>query len=255
MAGEPVGSLLVFGEQGLGDQIQFSRFVAVLRDSGIDVTFACGPPLIPLFEALGVKLLPTVMGVALPRCDAWVMLQSLPCLLGTTVETVPPPLSLARGEGGGGVGLVTKGNRRHVNDMNRSLPDDLAEALGAQPGMVSLDPQDTGAADFRDTAKIIEGLSQVVTVDTAVAHLAGSMGKPTRVLLPALPDWRWLRDRTDSPWYPSVTLYRQQCAAIGGRCSTRFARTSPRRLDRCGYSASAAPRLARRAANASLVSS
>jgi ADP-heptose:LPS heptosyltransferase len=113
------------------------------------------------------------------------------------------------------VGLVTRGSPTHRNDAHRSLPDALAAELRAAPGAVSLHPEDSGARDLQETAEIIAGLDLVVTVDTAVAHLAGSLGKPTWVLLPAHGcDWRWLRDRLDSPWYPSVRLYRQ--AAPGG---------------------------------------
>jgi hypothetical protein len=207
--GEPVGSLMVFAEQGFGDQIQCARYLPLLQGRGIRVAFACPPPLMPLFEGLGLELVPLVPGAALPRCDAWAMLHSLPYLFGTRLDSVPPPLALPGGGPGVGIGVVTRGNPRHPNDANRSLPDDLARELLDLPGAISLHPEDTGATDFRHTARIIQGLAQVISVDSAVAHLAGSMGKPCRVLLPFVPDWRWLRERTDSAWYPSVVLYRQ----------------------------------------------
>ncbi len=105
---------------------------------------------------------------------------------------------------------MAAGNPGHRNDANRSLKPDQAADLLSLPGAISLRPEDTGAADFAETADIVAGLDLVISVDTAVAHLAGAMGKPVWILLPATgTDWRWLRDRTDSPWYPSAKLYRQ----------------------------------------------
>lgn len=211
--GEPVRSLLVFTEQGYGDQIQFARYLPLLARRGVDVTFACAPALMGLFETLGVRLLPAVAGQALPRCDAWTMLLSLPRLLGTRMETIPgaPYLPGSSGDspGASGVGVMAVGNPGHARDAERSLPADVAARLLAVPGAVNLAPETTGARDFLETARIIGRLAEVISVDTAVAHLAGAMGKPTRLLLPFVPDWRWLRDRTDTPWYPSMRLYRQ----------------------------------------------
>lgn len=207
--GEPITSLLVMAEQGLGDQIQFARLIPVLQARGLAVSFACAPPLIPLLAPLGCPLIPTVPGADVPRCDAWVMLMSLPHILGLKLEDIPPPTPIGSASGGVGIGVMTRGNPGHANDRNRSLPPELAAELQALPNARDLHPEATGAADFLATQRIIEGLAEVVTVDTSIAHLAGSMGKPCRVLLPFVPDWRWLRDRTDSPWYPSVRLYRQ----------------------------------------------
>ncbi len=107
------------------------------------------------------------------------------------------------------MGLAVRGNPAHPNDAHRSLPDEAGKALAALPGAVSLHREDTGAADMLDTARIIDGLELVISVDTAVAHLAGAMGKPCWLLLPHRADWRWLRERADSPWYPSLRLFRQ----------------------------------------------
>lgn len=106
------------------------------------------------------------------------------------------------------IGVCWKGNKEHANDANRSLDPRSARRL-RRLGM-SLLPEHTGAWDFQDTADIIAGLDLVITVDTSVAHLAASLGKPTWILLPFVEtDWRWMKGRTDSPWYPSATLYRQ----------------------------------------------
>ncbi|HEX3699173.1 MAG TPA: glycosyltransferase family 9 protein, partial [Phenylobacterium sp.] len=124
------------------------------------------------------------------------------------------------------VGFKTQGNAAHGNDANRSLPAGLAEVLrGTAERSFGLDPQESGAADFADTAAILAALDLVVSVDTSAAHLAGAMGKPCWVLLPAADtDWRWLRGRSDSPWYPSMRLYRQAPGAGWAPVIARVAR-------------------------------
>jgi hypothetical protein len=210
--------LLVWPEQGFGDQIQFARFAPVLKARGAQVTWLCRPPLARLFEGcLGVQVLAAHGEVSFPDPDYWVMTCSLAWRLGYGPETLPnapylhalekaPPLGP-----GLRVGLMTRGNPAHDNDSNRSLDAEAARALQALPArIVDLHPQATGAKDFAETAAIVEGLDLVISVDTAVAHLAGAMGKPCWVLLPAThPDWRWMEGRSDSPWYRSLRLYRQ----------------------------------------------
>ncbi len=211
--GQPSGSLLVWYEQGFGDQIQFARYVPHLRALGINVTLACRPPLARLFEGLADHLIVAEGEVRIPRRDAWTLIQSLPGLCGTTLETIPdgvifPATSAERASGR--VGVVTRGSPDHRNDARRSLPQDQADRLLSLPGALSLMPEHTGARDFADTAALIRNVDLVITVDTSVAHLAGAMGKAVWILLPALDtDWRWLRDREDSPWYRTARLFRQ----------------------------------------------
>jgi hypothetical protein len=203
--GEPVGSLLLFPEQGLGDQIFFARYAALLQGRGVQVTMVAPAPLARLFETLGVEVITGGEGVAVPRRDAWALVGSLPRWLGLHA----PQAYLPSAEGGSGTGVVARGNPGYVKDAQRSLPPDLAAELLALPGAVSLQVEDTGAADLQATAEIVAGLARVVTVDTAVAHLAAAQGKPTFVLVSHDPDWRWGWAGRTTPWYPTLRLLRQ----------------------------------------------
>jgi hypothetical protein len=202
--GEPLAGrhIVVVAEQGAGDQIMFARYAAVLAARGARVTYGCQESLAGLLPSSASAV---ARGVT---ADFWAPMMSLPHRLGLGAE-IPPPARIALPSGsGGGVGVMATGSPTHLNDLNRSLTGRAAARLLALGR--DLSPAATGAASFRETAEIISGLDLVISVDTAVAHLAASMGKPTWILLPALGvDWRWGWSGETTPWYPAARLYRQ----------------------------------------------
>jgi Flp pilus assembly protein TadD len=263
--GEPLAgrSLLVWPEQGHGDQVQFCRYLATVRaqQHPARLAFACSAPLVPLMRSLAgpdtVLALQDAAAV-LEQYDFWVPLMSLPMHCGTTLATIPaeiPYLSVepalaARWAArlpreGLRVGLVWRGNVLHDNDADRSLPGLATLApLWQVPGVRFVSLQKMAGEDeaqhppagqplqhlgtetdsFADTAAVLAGLDLLVTVDTAAAHLAGALGIPCWVLLPAFRnDWRWLRGRDDSPWYPGMRLFHQP---VRGDWATPVARVA-----------------------------
>jgi tetratricopeptide (TPR) repeat protein len=242
-AGEPIAgkTILLYGEQGLGDTIQFARYVDRVAATGATVLLEVQPPLKPLFaHTAGVAQL-FAQGEPLPEFDCRCSLMSLPYVFGTRLDTIPPQLLHADAQRvqkwrtrlapaqGLRVGLCWSGSTTHGDDHNRSLA--LAELvkhlpLGAQFVSLQKDVRSTDAAalaarpdivhfgdelgDFADTAALVEMMDLVISVDTAVAHLAGAMCKQLWLLLPLAPDWRWMLERDDSPWYPSARLFRQE---------------------------------------------
>lgn len=237
-------TLLVHAEQGFGDAIQFFRHAQLLARRGERVLLECRRELLPLFAAQGDDIPLVAAGDAPPAFDTWCYLMSLPHLMGTTLASIPgqhPPVAAdperaaswrerLAPETGFKVGLAWAGSAGYKNDRYRSLPVRELLPLARIPGVtlynlqLGASPEDLallrscGALrdfsadlkDFADTAALIENLDAVVSVDTAVAHLAAAMGKPVHLMLPFSCDWRWLAGRRDSPWYPSVTLYRQE---------------------------------------------
>lgn len=238
------GTLLLWAEQGLGDSLQFARFVpeAAARFGG-RVVFACQPPLVSLMAGSLPAGSATVVatGAPPPDCDCWLPLMGLGALFAPAPDRIAGRVPyLAAGDdaaaewrrrwgGKPAIGLAWAGNARHANDRNRSLPVSLLAPLAArsdvhfvslQVGARAGDAAAVGLAgriadvsaelgDFSDTASLMAALDLVITVDTSVAHLAGALGRPVWTLLPAVPDWRWLLERGDSPWYPTMRLFRQ----------------------------------------------
>lgn len=221
--GGPVRSLTVWDEEGVGDSIQFSRFLPQLAARGVDVTLIGRSTLNPLMAQLGAKTVRGDVGGQAPRAEAWTMLCSLPLKMGVTLEDLSGAPYLQAPEDRREVwgrriheslqiGVVDTGNPAQAANPARSLPPEGASFLQSLPGAIPLRPNafPVPLNDFADTAAVIERLKLVITVDTAVAHLAGALGKPCWLLLTAeYRDWRWMYDRTDSPWYASMRLYRQ----------------------------------------------
>lgn len=235
-------SLLVFAEQGLGDTLQFVRYVPRLAQAGARVLLLVQPELKTLLSALPGANRVISPGEALPPFDFHCPFLSLPLACRTRLETIPrevpylspAPASLEKWRARLGtrtrrrVGIAWSGQRAHVNDRNRSIPLARLSGLAALDlALVSLQkevrPEDAAAlaanpriahpgaelVDMADTAALIAHLDLVVCVDTAVAHLAGALAKPVWILLPHAADWRWLAEREDSPWYPTARLFRQ----------------------------------------------
>lgn len=210
--GEPLKGkrLMIRREQGYGDQIMMARFFGQL--GAAETTYYGGAPMGRLVSQLGLGFTEIAPENRLAAHDYWTLPMSLPARLGLTLESIPaaPYLAGTARPAGGRVGFVGAGEATNPNQRFRAIPDGLAQELLSLSGVVSLAPEATGARDFQDTADLIAGLDLVVSVDTAVAHLAGALGKPTWVLTPAHGlDWHWLRTRSDSPWYPSVRVIRQ----------------------------------------------
>lgn len=237
-------SIFLFSEQGLGDTLQFVRYALLLVDRGAQVWLEVQPPLYPLLRYLHPRIHVFVKDQEdLSATDWHCPLLSLPMVFGTDLSNIPaivPYLHAgevkakywaeALGAPGLRVGLVWSGNPEHVRDRLRSVPFEQFRSLLSTPGVSFYSLQKgKGAAqaqsvashgvlhdlepyllDFTDTAAIIANLDLVITVDTAVAHLAGAMGKPVWILLAHAPDWRWLQERSDSPWYPTARLFRQR---------------------------------------------
>jgi hypothetical protein len=242
-------TVLLQAELGLGDTIQFARYVPLVARRGAQIVLRVRSPLVPLLAGLAGVAQTLPLTASPPPFDRHCALTRLPEVFGTTTATIPaevpylsPPAervaewraALARegaiaGPGERLVGLTWAGNPAQSNDHNRSMPLPLLRPVTEAPGVriVTLQkvlrPGDAellashGSVvhlgerlrDFADTAAVVSLLDLVITVDTSVAHLAGALGKPVWIMLTFAPDWRWLCDRQDSPWYPTARLFRQ----------------------------------------------
>jgi tetratricopeptide (TPR) repeat protein len=234
-------TILLYGEQGLGDTIQFSRFVPEVAARGARVVLEVQQSLVRLLASLPGAAEVVAHGDDLPQFDLHCPLPSLPFALRTTLDTLPaksylavdpelaaPWLQRVRVFPSLRVGLVWAGTTSRGADARRSMAFATLGSLVDVRGVTFFSLQKDAAAaqlrqsqalrphdftgeltDFADTAALVEGLDLVISVDTSVAHLAGAMGKPVWVLLRFDADWRWLCDREDSPWYPTARLFRQ----------------------------------------------
>jgi len=242
-------TLLILWEQGFGDTIQFCRYALLAKNAGAKVVLCVQRPLVRLVATLDDEITVIGEDQPPGAYDYYCFLMSLPFVFGTTVETIPNPVKYLRTEPaeiarfgsmiadvpGFKVGLVWAGGERaditcaRRNDANRSLPLTRYLPLLAVQGAAFFSLQKGPPAsqlpamreqhvihdltdalkDFADTGALIENLDLVITVDTAVAHLAAALGKPVWVLVPWVSCWRWLERQTDSPWYESVRLFRQ----------------------------------------------
>jgi tetratricopeptide (TPR) repeat protein len=246
LGNEPIHgkTILLHVDEGLGDVLQFIRYVPMVAALGARVILVVQGALCTLLSGIpGVAQCVAVGSAPLPPFDMYCPISSLPLAFGTTLDTIPsktpylplPPESRLRAwEAQLGphdrlrVGLVWSGNPQHKNDHNRSLPlRALSSILACDATFVSLQkdprPDDritlseqtnivdltSGLTDFVETSALMSCLDLVITVDTSMAHLAGALGRPTWILLPYTPDFRWLLDRDDSPWYPTARLFRQ----------------------------------------------
>ncbi len=229
--------ILLHAEQGLGDTIQFARYAPLVRGRGGMVVMECHPKLIELLSGSGREMV--ARGAALPPFDVHAPLPSLPRILHTDLTSIPAaapyldvdPRESDRWRGiieerlDGAprmkVGLAWAGNPLHPHDSRRSMP---ARELGALAGIDGaaffslqkdsaekppIETIELGDSGLRDVAAILLNLDLLISVDTSIAHLGGALARPVWTLLSYAPDWRWMLGRNDSPWYPTMRLYRQ----------------------------------------------
>jgi Tfp pilus assembly protein PilF len=243
----PRGRLLLVGDQGYGDTIQFARYIPMAAERCQEVIVGCSAEMGPLLVNIpGVKQY-CHRWTDVPGHAAHCRLSSLPHLFRTQLDTIPTQIPYLKADpariafwrdrldstlpaGVKRIGLAWTGRPTHPNDRRRSLPlsalRSLADAgpaafvslqkpmpardqaaMALFSGMADLSNELT---DFGETAALMENLDLVITVDTSMGHLAGALGKPVWILIPKAADWRWMLDREDSPWYPSARLFRQQ---------------------------------------------
>lgn len=236
--------VLVMKDHGLGDTIQFFRYVALMADAGLDTTLFCPPSMHRLLSSYpGVRLIGAMDDESY---DAQIAISSLPHAFATRLDTIPTPIPYLHpesglkekwaariGADGYKIGIVWQGNPNPDADMARAmtlvsfapiaaLPNVRlislqkgfgSEQIAALPASMKVETLgedfDAGPDAFADTAAAMESLDLIISCDTSVAHLAGALGRPVWVALKKDAEWRWLRGRSDSPWYPTMRLFRQ----------------------------------------------
>lgn len=238
------GAVLIHAEQGFGDTIQFIRYLPLVAQRGLKIILECQPELHRLVRTLPGTYQIIAPGDPLPKFDFHCPLLSLPRIFGTDLTNIPSAVPYLSAEpapteqwkikfptpdGRLRVGLAWAGNPAFRGDQARSMSLDQFKPISAVPAVQLYSLQKGAAArqavnrpdgfdlvdltadlhDFADTAALIKNLDLVISVDTAVAHLAGALAKPVWVLIPFVPEFRWLLARTDSPWYPTMRLFRQ----------------------------------------------
>jgi len=243
--GDPLDgrTILLHAEQGIGDSIQFARYVALVARRGGRVVLECQKTLVDLFATLDGPTEIAARGDALPDFDVHAPLLSLPHIFKTELGSIPATANYLAADSARvekfdeaidaqrfNVGLVWAGKPTHRNDRNRTAGIEPFIGLLGTPGCAfhslqvgprTADIQATGCTglmrdhtdaieNFADTAALVSALDLVISVDTSVCHLAGALGKKCWVVLPYTPDWRWLMERDDSPWYPALRLFRQE---------------------------------------------
>ncbi len=242
---QPTGRILLVADQGFGDAIQFARYIPMVAARCKEVLLGCSEELKPILSTMeGVGRVFHVWA-EIPGFTSYALLSSLPYVFGTDLDTVPAEVPYIHADAakvalwrarlaaaprqGARVGFFWSGRPAHPNNARRSvsldrfrpladipglqlvslqkeIPEHERAALAAMPGVLDVS---TALSDFGETAALISNLDLVVTVDSAVGHLAGALGRPVWVMTPTPADWRWLLERTDSPWYPTMRLFRQ----------------------------------------------
>jgi hypothetical protein len=246
--GSPLGgkTILLWAEQGLGDTVQFIRYAPLVKQRGGRIIVASQPALIRLLQSCpGIDQL-VAKDTPPPPFDVYAPLMSVPGIMGTTMTNVPGTVPYLHADPtlvehwrrelaalkGFKIGIAWQGNPGYRKDRFRSVPlayfEPLSRISGVQllslqkgPGteqLAALNPRwpvldlggrlDEASGPFRDTAAIMQVLDLVIASDSVVAHLAGALGVPVWVALPRMPDWRWMLHREDSPWYPTMRLFR-----------------------------------------------
>jgi hypothetical protein len=239
--------VLLNAEQGLGDTLQFIRYAALLKQRGATVIFECPEKLLKLLARTpGIDTL-FAQGQEPPEHDLYSPLMSLPGLMGTTLESIPADVPYVHPDAGlvdywrhelspypeFKVGINWQGNPGYAGDFHRSIPLRRLAPLATVPGVRLLSIQKCDGAEqiselggefavvdlggrfndangpFMDSAAVMKNLDLVITSDTAAAHLAGALGVPVWLILSAAPGWQWMSGREDSPWYPTMRLFRQ----------------------------------------------